>query len=277
MMKRFLLILAIGVGIGTASVGWALDWHMVLHFSTPDPFATHGAVQSRLILGVDPAADDDFNNQWDTIALPAGPLQATFSHPEYLNDAGYISGSERLWSDIRSSGKPSHTWEMEIFSEEPGAPILLSWTFNTAADLCRHPVVRLIDATREAIIEISPGGGAYTFPSGVDGTRLAVVFTEGAAALPPPPPTNLWSPRQGRESVLLSWSGLSDPNIRGYHLFRRAANQSAYARITTQPVASLSFLDGNLSPGERYFYKATAVNTDGCMSGDSNEISVALN
>ncbi|MDC4206436.1 MAG: fibronectin type III domain-containing protein [Candidatus Manganitrophus sp.] len=277
-MKRFFSILMILIGtMGTASIGWALDWYMVLNFSIPDPFATNGALQSRLILGVDPAADDNFNHQWDTIAFPTGPLQATFPHPEYPSHPDYIAGSEWLWQDIRSNDQPSHTWDIDVSSDRAGANIILSWTFKTADNLCQRPVVRLIDATRGVTTEISPGGGSYAFPNGDQPTRLVVDFMEGASAPPPPPPTNLWSPRQGKESILLSWSSLIGSDLLGYHLFRRASGQTAYTQITSQPVTSLSFLDGNLSPGETYFYKVTAVNSDGCSSGDSNEISVALN
>lgn len=277
-MKRFFSIVTILIGtMGTASLGWALDWYMVLNFSIPDPFAANGAHQSRLVLGVDLAADDEFNNQWDTVAFPAGPLQATFPHPEYLNSADYIAGSELLWQDIRSNSQSSHTWNIDIFSERPGSNTVLSWTFNTSGNLCQHPVVRLVDAARGVTTEISAGGGSYTFPNGETPARLVIDFTEGASAPPPPPPANLWSPRHGRENILLSWSGVSDSDILGYHLFRRTLSQTTYTQITSQPVTALSFLDGNLPPGETYFYKVIAVNPDGCSSGDSNEISVTLN
>jgi hypothetical protein len=274
-MKKFFIItlITLTTTLGPASMAGALDWYLVLNFSIADPFAPNGVLQSRLILGVDSTADDQFNNQWDTVALPAGPLQATFPHPEYLNSADYIAGSEWLWQDIRSNSQSSHTWNMDLFSDRLGTNTTLSWTFNTSGELCQRPIVRLIDATRNVTTEIS-GNGSYTFPNGVDPTRLVVDFTQGVAAPPPAPPTNLWSPRQGKESILLSWSGPGESQ--GYHLFRRAASQTAYSRITSQPVTSLSFLDGNLSPGETYFYKVTAVNVDGCSSGDSNEISVSL-
>jgi hypothetical protein len=275
-MKRFFIVILITLTttFGAAPLARALDWYLVLNFSVADPFAPNGVLQSRLILGVDPTADSQFNNPWDTVALPTGPLQATFPHPEYINGADYVAGSEWLWKDIRSSNQPSHTWEMDIFSDRLGTNTILSWTFNTASNLCQQTIVRLIDAARDVTIEIS-GNGSYTFPNGVDPTRLVVDFTQGIAALPPAPPTNLWSPRQGKETLLLSWSG-SGESAQGYHLFRRTARQTTYSQITSQPVTSLSFLDGNLSSGETYFYKVTAVNTDGCSSGDSNEISVSM-
>lgn len=277
-MKRFLLIIAVLIStMEIASVSWALDWYMVLNFSVPDPFAANGAIQSRLILGVDPAADDQFNNQWDTIALQAGPLQATFPHPEYTNSSDYIAGSEWLWRDIRSSSAPSHSWDIDLFWDNPGANVTLSWTFVTSNSLCQHPIVRLTDTSRGVTTEILSGGGSFTFPNGNDTMRLVVDFTQGAAATPPAPPMNLWSPRHGRESILLSWSAAGESDVLGYHLFRRTAGQTTYTQITSQPVTSLSFLDGNLSSGETYFYKATAVNPDGCSSGDSNEVSVVLN
>lgn len=102
-MKRFFSILMILIGtMGTASIGWALDWYMVLNFSIPDPFATNGALQSRLILGVDPAADDNFNHQWDTIAFPTGSsrrhflirnIRATPTTSPEANGSGKISGA----------------------------------------------------------------------------------------------------------------------------------------------------------------------------------------
>ncbi len=276
MRRLFIILTALTMAIGWAPGAGALDWYMVLNFSVADPFSPNGALQSRLILGVDPAADDHFNNQWDTIALPAGPLQATFPHPEYPSSADYIAGSEWLWRDIRSNSQSSHTWNLDVFSDRFGTNTIVSWTFNTANNLCQHPSIRLIDTNRNITTEISPGGGSYAFPNGVDPTRLVVDFTQGVAAPPPAPPTNLWSPRHGKESILLSWSSLGDSDILGYHLFRRAAGQTAYTQITSQPVTTLSYMDGNLSPGETYFYKVTAVNTDGCSSGDSNEASVNL-
>lgn len=277
-MKRPFLALTILISmIGISSVGWALDWYMVLNFSVPDPFAPNGALQGRLILGVDPTADDNFNNRWDTIAFPAGPLQATFPHPEYLDNDEYTGGSELLWQDIRSNSQASHIWNIDVLSDRPGANTVISWSFNTSSNLCQHPVIRLTDTTHGVTTEITPGNGSYTFQNGTDPTtRLAVDFTQGSISPPPAPPANLWSPRHGKGSVLLSWSGSNDANV-GYHLFRRTASQTTYTQITSQPITSLSFLDGNLSPGETYFYKATALNTDGCSSSDSNEVSVVLN
>ncbi|MBI3804503.1 MAG: fibronectin type III domain-containing protein [Nitrospirae bacterium] len=277
-MRRLFFILAILMStMGISSISWALDWYMVLNFSTPDPFAPNGVFQSRLILGVDRTADDAFNNQWDTVAFPAGPLQTTFPHPEYMNSTSYTAGSEWLWQDIRSSNEPSHTWDIDVSSDRLGTDTILTWTLNASNNLCQHPIVRLTDTTRGVTTEISPGGGSYAFPNGVDPTRLVVNFIQGAAAPPPAPPLNLWSPRHGKETILLSWSNPNEPNLLGYHLFRRTSGQTAYTRITSLPITSLSFLDGNLSSGETYIYKATAVNSDGCSSGDSNEISVALN
>lgn len=277
-MRKFFIVISVTLmtTLGAASSVQALDWYLALNFSIADPSAPNGALQSRLVLGVDPAADNQFNNQWDTIALPAGPLQATFPHPEYLNSPDYIAGSEWLWQDIRSSSQSSHIWNLDIFSDRLGTNTTVSWTFDTAGNLCQHPSIRLIDATRGITTEIS-GNGSYTFPNGANPTRLVVDFTQGVAAPPPAPPMNLWSPRQGRDNILLSWSSQRDPNLLGYNLFRRTASQPNYTQVNARPISSMSFLDPNLAPGETYFYRMAAVNADGCSSGYSNEISVALN
>lgn len=276
-MKRIvaLLIFALAL-VANPSIGRALDWYVVLNFSIADPSAPGGAIQSHLILGVDPNANDGFNNQWDTVAFPAGPLQVSFPHPEYLNSANYVAGSELLWRDIRGDSQAQHIWNIDSASDRFGTNTTVSWTFTAAANQCQHPILTLTDETQGTHIDMN-GNGSYTFPNGASPTRLVIDFTQGTAALPPPPPSNLWSPRQGKDSILLSWSGKNDSNFLGYTLFRRAPNQTNYAQINVQPITMTSYLDTHLTPGETYLYKVTAVNTDGCSSVDSNEISVVLN
>ena len=271
-MKRFLLLIILIAVVERPFTVHALDWYMAIDLSVPDASAPHGTLQSRLVLGVDPSATDGFNSEWDTVALWSSPLKAVFPHPEYLDSPD----TQWLWQDIRGNSEPTHTWNIEVSSDRLGTNTTISWTFNTSTAQCQHPVLTLTDVTHNTVTAVS-ANGSYTFPNGADPTELVVDYTQGVAALPPSAPTNLWSPRQGQNSILLSWSGLNEPNLLGYQVFRRPAGQTAYLQITSQPVTSLSFLDKNLSSGETYFYKVTAVNTDGCSSGDSNEISVGFN
>lgn len=281
-MKRFFFLMILIILAQRPSAVHALDWYMSMDLSIPDVSTPRGVIQNRLVLGVDSSATDAFDNEWDTVALWSflpywsNSLRAAFPHPEYLSNSNYIANTEALWQDIRGNNQPSHRWNIEVSSDRLGTDTTIYWTFNTSTSQCQHPVLTLIDVTHNAVLPVS-GNGSYTFPNGANPTQLAVDFTQGVAALPPSAPTNLWSPRQGKDTILLSWSGLNEPNLLGYHIFRRAASQTSYTRITAQPVTSPSFLDRNLSAGETYFYKVTAVNTDGCSSGESNEISVGLN
>jgi hypothetical protein len=274
-MKRFLILTTLML-IGLPSIGRALDWYMVLDFSIPDPFAPNGALQSRMVLGIDPTADDQFNNQWDTIALPAGSLHTTFPHQEYLSSETYIPGSELLWRDIRGSGQPDHTWEIDVASDRFGTNTTLFWTLNTSNNQCQSTLITLTDVNRAVRIPIS-GNGSYTFPNGAVPTRLTVEAVQGISVAPPAPPTHLWSPRRGKDNLLLSWSSESEPNLLGFNVFRRTVNQSTFVQINSQPVTTMDYLDTDLTPGETYLYKATAVNTYGCSSEYSNEISITLN
>ena len=273
-MKRFLILIMMIATVELPPAVQAIDWSMAIEFSIPDSSLPLGAVQSRLVLGVDPSATDAFDNQWDTVALWSNSLKATFPHPDYPSD---LPDTQSLWHDIRGNSESSHTWNIEVSSDRFGTNTTIYWTFNTPmAEQCQPPIVTLTDVTHGVSTPVS-GNDSYTFPNGADPTQLVVEFTRGIASLPPSAPTNLWSPRQGKESILLSWSGLNEPNLLGYHLFRRTSGQTTYMQMSSQPVTSLSLLDKNLSPGETYFYKVKAVNTDGCASGDSNEISVVLN
>jgi hypothetical protein len=272
-MKRFFILINLIAMAALPPTVRALDWSMALELSIPDTSLPRGAVQSRLVLGVAPSATDAFDHQWDTVALWSSPLKATFPHSEYPND---LPETQWLWQDIRGNSESSHTWNIEVASDRFGTNTTINWTFTTSMAQCQHPMVTLTDITHNVSNPIS-GNGSYTFPNGANPTQLVVQFTQGVAALPPTAPANLWSPRQGKESILLSWSSSNEPTLLGYHLFRHNSGQTTYTQITSQPVTSLSFMDKNLLTGETYFYKALAVNTDGCTSGDSNEISVTLN
>lgn len=273
-MKRFLFLIVLIVLMEVPSIARALDWYVAFDLSIPDASTPRGALQSRLVLGVDPAATDAFNNEWDTVALWSSPLKATFHHPENANSGN--PDAEWLWQDIRANNQPTHTWNIEVSSDRLGTNTTIFWSLNTTNMQCQRLTLTLNDQTHGSSIPLS-GSGSYTFPNGADPTQLAVDFSQGAAALPPSAPTNLWSPRQAKDSILLSWSSLNEPDLLGFHLFRRASGQTAYTQVTSQPLTSPSFMDRNLSPGETYFYKVTAVNTDGCASGESNEVSVVLN
>lgn len=274
-MKYLFLFWMVLITLMTPSTGRALDWHMVLDFSIVDPTAPGGAIQSRLVLGADPSATAGFDSAWDTVAAPSSVLNVTFPHPEYLNDPNHVEGSDFLWRDIRGNSASTQSWQIDASSDRSGSTTTVSWTFSPSSGLCQHPILTLTDQTHGAV-ESLPPTGSYSFPNGAAPTRLIISLDQGNALPPPPPPTGFWSPRQGKDTILLAWSGQNESNLLGYNLFRRAPGQTDYVKISPQPLTAMSFLDASLAPGT-YFYKIAAVNTDGCSSLYSNEISVALN
>lgn len=63
------------------------------------------------------------------------------------------------------------------------------------------------------------------------------------------PPTNVAVGRDGADNVI-SWTPAVDTNIQGYHVYRApVANQNDFTRMTSTPVTTGSFRDGNAAAG----------------------------
>jgi len=56
------------------------------------------------------------------------------------------------------------------------------------------------------------------------------------------------------------WFHAGDPNLLGYHVYRRLAGSGAFQRVDTDAVVATFFVDSGLSPSTRYDYKVTAMN-----------------
>src|SRR5262249_18869859 len=62
-------------------------------------------------------------------------------------------------------------------------------------------------------------------------------------------PTNV-TVRIDHSDNVLSWASAVDTNIQGYHVYRTpTTNQNGFMRITSSPVATLSFRDTNAATG----------------------------
>ena len=64
----------------------------------------------------------------------------------------------------------------------------------------------------------------------------------------------------GTAQVTLSWTPLTEYNVRGYYVYRSTDGQH-YIRLTPTPITSASYIDTNITGGEQYYYKVTAVDT----------------
>lgn len=88
------------------------------------------------------------------------------------------------------------------------------------------------------------------------------------------PPVNLQA-RVGLNAVLLSWEPSASFGVVGYHLYRQAAGETTFARLTNAPVTGLVYRDATVTNATTsYTYYVTAVNAAGQESDPSNTVTV---
>ena len=239
-----------------------------LTVAVPSQAAEGGMAQNRLRLGVETGATDGFDTPWDAVAaFPSDVLTAVIQHPSYP------SGRHSLWWDVRGETFPQ-VWDIEVTSDQADASISLSWTPpSTVAAECAKVTWTLKDALTGQTYDLASSPSTYAFTNQV-GTprRFTVTASSMPTATPPPPPFNLWSPRQGRATVYLAWSGPRDPGLR-YHLYRE--DDRGRVRVTASPQGATSYVDTGIDATRPVTYRVTAVDASGCESPYSAETVIA--
>lgn len=71
--------------------------------------------------------------------------------------------------------------------------------------------------------------------------------------------------------VALKWVSSTSSNVVGYHVYRGTHAGGPYTKIDSQTVASTSFNDDTVDPGQAYYYVTTAVDDKNTESDFSNE------
>lgn len=71
--------------------------------------------------------------------------------------------------------------------------------------------------------------------------------------------------------VRLSWQAADDPDVAGYHVYRRDEGSDEFRRLTSAPIAGTGFLEGGLVSGRSYTYRVTAVDAEGNEGEPSGE------
>jgi hypothetical protein len=73
-------------------------------------------------------------------------------------------------------------------------------------------------------------------------------------------------------SVALSWKA-STSAVRGYNLYRTISSSGVgFAKLNSALITALSYSDSTVVSGTTYYYVATAVDSGGDESGDSNQV-----
>lgn len=239
-----------------------------LTVSVPSQAAEGGMAQNHLRLGLESGATDRFDTPWDAVAaFPSDVLTAAIRH---LN---YPAGRQSLWWDVRGETFPQ-VWDIEVTSDQADVSISLSWRPpSTVAAQCAEVAWTLQDALTGQTHDLATSPTTYSFTNHV-GTprRFTVTASSMPTATPPPPPFNLWSPRQGRASVYLAWSGPREPGLR-YHLYRE--DDRGRVRVTVSPQNATSYVDTGIDAKRPVTYRVTAVDVRGCESPYSAESVIA--
>ncbi len=239
---------------------------MRLTVSVPHSDADGGVATNELRLGALPFATNDFDLALDLEAFPSPGLSAAIRHMEYP------PAQQLLWWDMRAVGFPQ-VWEVEVGSDRPNANITLSGMAPAAVpNGCSGSRWNLRDVLTNQTTEFGVSATVYSYTNVPGVIRRFVITLAEAFATPPVAPLNLWSPRQGRASVYLAWSGTSDPTVR-YHVHREIDH--APVRLTSTPIATTSFVDINVDRTTAVTYRVTAVAESGCESGYSGAVTLA--
>lgn len=77
-------------------------------------------------------------------------------------------------------------------------------------------------------------------------------------------------------TVTVAWTASSSSGVSGYNVYRSTTSGSGYAMLNTSLVTTTTFTDSTAVAGNTYYYVATAVNTSGMQSSDSNQGSAVI-
>ena len=92
---------------------------------------------------------------------------------------------------------------------------------------------------------------------------------------PPQSPTGL-AAVPSAHSIDLSWQPGTDPDLVGYHVYRRELPSQEFVRLTQTPVVGPAFSDQAAEPGHTYTYRVTAIDATGNQSPPSTEVQETL-
>ncbi len=91
----------------------------------------------------------------------------------------------------------------------------------------------------------------------------------------PVPPVNLTSETVG-DTVFITWSENPEPDVAGYNLYRSTSSGYPYSKLNSTLLTDTSYMDTNVTGGNRYYYVVTACIRAGSESRYSGEISVEI-
>jgi hypothetical protein len=129
--------------------------------------------------------------------------------------------------------------------------------------------------------------GAYSFPGLANGTYSVTPSKPGFTFTPGTQTATVNSANltgvnftgvastQAAHSVSLKWDA-STSTVTGYNIYRSTTSGSGYVKLNGSPLTNLTYTDGSVSSGSTYFYVATAVDSGGDESPNSNQATAVV-
>jgi hypothetical protein len=118
---------------------------------------------------------------------------------------------------------------------------------------------------------------AYNTPGGPGNNGTTINFAlfgdPSLRIAMPRPPTNV-SARVNGGQIILTWSASPESNLIGYHVYRASSSYGPYARLTSTPIASLSYVDTTALAGANYTYLVRALVLQASKGGTYENLSV---
>ncbi|MCC5875234.1 MAG: endonuclease, partial [Candidatus Sumerlaeia bacterium] len=137
---------------------------------------------------------------------------------------------------------------------------LLQWHQEDLPDskeIFRHEVIYGAQQNRNPFIDFPEWGDCF--------------FLGDCSSVAPMTPQNVIASNDG-DDVTLTWSPRIETDLDGYHVYRSSTSGSGFARLTTDPISTTSFLDDTINPMDLYYYVVTAIDTMGNESIFSSEV-----
>ena len=189
---------------------------------------------------------------------PAAPLDVRAAFDESAITITWQAPGPGLSSHVDELSRGTPVGEPERRSTSPvgGASFTLPVTFGTTrCFIVRHVVVAGQAAVEGPAAEPVCVSATDTFPPPVPGAFVAIA-EEGA--------------------VVLSWRGVTAPDLAGYLVLRGEGASETLQPLTPAPVAERSYRDATVRPGVMYTYAVVAVDqaVPPNRSGESNRQTV---
>jgi hypothetical protein len=233
-----------------------------LMVSTPSALAEGGTAQARLRIGVVAGATAGFDTQWDVPAPPT-PSDSVVTLLAGVVPSPILADRQLLLWDFREETFPQ-TWTIDVTSDQ-ASPVTLSWQATGSGNACVPVAWTLEDSFSGNRVDLNASSShSYQYVAPEPRTRRFVVTAETPLVQQPRlAPRNLWSPRQGRASVYLAWSGGATGDVQ-YHVYRQT--DQGTVRLTTTPIGTASYVVTGADRSTAVTYRVTAVTEGGCES-----------